>query len=524
MTSSKRISRRFRNALGAVAAVLVAVTTLTACGSGSGDSGSTEAGDPVQGGSLKVGIVGGSSKDSLDAHRAVTHPDEARVIQLYDRLLEMDLELEPQPALATDVTSNDDGTVWTVKLREDIKFSDGRPITVEDVIATFQRISDPENPTNGTASMSTLVRDGFVKVDEQTLEFHFTEPKVNFEEEVSGYSSGIVPADYDPTNPVGSGAYMLESFTPGQQSVFVRNPHYWRDGQPYLDEITIVDFPDDSARVNALLSGQVDAIDQVPLGQVKVIEGNQQLSLLESETSGFHPFTMRVDQAPFDDPKVRQAFRLIVDREEMVNQVLAGHGTVGNDMYSRYDACYPDDIPQRTQDIAKAKQLLKEAGQENLEIELVTSPVAAGFVEAAQVFAEQAKEAGVTVKVNKVDPGVFYGDQYLQWTFAQDFYFTHGYLSQVQAGSMPNAPYNETHWSDPEWVAIVEEALQTVEDDKRCDLIKQAQAIEFERGGYIVWGFPNSVDAHSTKVHGFEPDKSGIPLTGFRFRQVWINE
>ena len=526
MTLGNFMRRRSRRGIATLGAALIALTALTSCSSDSGGSSDSDAasGTPVTGGSMTVGIVGGSAKDSLDAHKAVTHPDEARVIQLYDRLLEMNTDLEAEPALATSVTSNEDATIWTVKLRDGIKFSDGRPITLDDVIATYLRISDPDNPTNGTASMKTLDRDGFVKVDGQTLEIHFTAPKVNFEEEATGYSSGIVPADYDPKNPVSSGAYMLKSFTPGEQSTFVRNPNYWRDGQPYLDEVTIVDFPDDTARVNALLSGQVDAVDQVPLGQVKVLKQNPQMKILESETSGFTPFTMRVDQAPFNDPKVREAFRLIVDRQQMVDQVLAGHGDIGNDMYSRYDECYPSDIPQRKQDIKKAKQLLKEAGQENLTVDLVTSEVAAGFVEAAQVFSEQAKEAGVTINVKKVDPGVFYGDQYLQWTFSQDFYFTHGYLSQIQAGSMPDAAYNETHWADPEWVTIAEQALTTVDDDARCALIKQAQKIEYDRGGYIVWGFPNAIDAYTTKVQGLTPDKSGIPLSGYRFRQVWISE
>jgi peptide/nickel transport system substrate-binding protein len=233
---------------------------------------------------------------------------------------------------------------------------------------------------------------------------------------------------------------------------------------------------------------------------------------------------MRVDQAPFDDVRVRQAFRLIVDRQEMVQQVLGGHGSVGNDMYGRFDPCYPEDIPQREQDIDKAKQLLKEAGKENLTVELVTSPVAAGTVEAAQVFAEQAKAAGVTVKVNKVDTGVFYGDDYLQWTFAQDFWFTRDYLPQAAAGSLPDAPYNETHWSDPEWIALVEEANRTIDDDERCELIKKAQEIEFERGGYIIWGFPNGLDAHSSKVQGFVPDRGGIPLTSYGFRNVYLTK
>jgi peptide/nickel transport system substrate-binding protein len=149
--------------------------------------------------------------------------------------------------------------------------------------------------------------------------------------------------------------------------------------------------------------------------------------------------------------------------------------------------------------------------------------VAAGLVEAAQVFAQQAKAAGVTINVKKVDPGEFYGDQYLQWTFAQDFWFTRDYLPQAAAGSMLASPWNETHWQNADWQTLVDKAMATTDDSARCDLVKQAAAIEFDQGGYIVWGFPNSLDAYASYVNGLAPDKSGIPLTSFGFRSVWLS-
>jgi peptide/nickel transport system substrate-binding protein len=506
----------------AVTAVLLAASACSA-GAGSDGGGTSAQGEPQRGGSLRVGIVGGSVKDTVDAHSPVTHPDEARAIQLYDTLATYDTDHQLEMALADEITPSADATTWTVHLREGLKFSDGSPIRAEDVVFTFQRITDPANPKAGAAGLPTLKRDDLKATDAQTVVFSFTAPFAPFQDAVAQYSNGIVPEGYDPENPVGSGPFMFKSFEPGQQSTFLRNPNYWRPGQPFLDEVTIIDFPDDTARVNALLGGQVDAIDQLPLSQINVVKANPGLAVLESQTGSWIPFTMRVDQPPFDDPRVREAFRLIVDREEMVQQVLGGHGSVGNDMYGRFDTCYPSDVPQRTQDIARAKKLLAEAGQSDLTVDLVTSPAAAGLVEAAQVFAEQAKAAGVTVNVEKVDPGEFYGDQYLQWTFSQDFWFTRDYLPQTATGSLEAAPYNETHWSDPEWTALVEKANATTDKDKRCDLIAQAQQIEYDRGGYIIWGFPNGVDAHSAAVQGLTPDKSGIPLTSFGFRNVWLS-
>ena len=513
-----------RATLAATTCIATLALVLSACSGTSSTGGSaSDAGPPQAGGTLKVGIVGGSTKDTLDAHAPITHPDEARVIQLYGTLTTYDKEHQVEMDLAETITSSKDATTWTVTLRDGLKFSDGSPITADDVIATYKRITDPDNPQHGAASLSTLDRDGLKAEDERTVIFPFKEPFATFEDAVAQYVNGIVPSDYDPKKPVGSGPFMHESFTPGQQSTFAKNPNYWRADKTYLDKVTIIDFPDDTARVNALLGGQVDAIDQLPLGQISVVEANPKFKVLESETGGSLPFTMRVDQPPFDDVRVRQAFRLIVDRKQMVEQVLGGHGSVGNDMYGPLDLCYPD-FPQREQDIEKAKQLLKDAGQENLSVDLVTSPVAAGIVEAAQVFAQQAKAAGVEVKVKKVDPGTFYGDQYLEWTFAQDFFYTRDYLPQMAQNSVASAPYNETHWNNPKWEAIVDEANATVDQDKRCALIEKSEAIEFNTGGYIIWGFPNSVDAHSTAVQGLEPDKSGIPLSYFGFRNVWFKK
>ncbi len=153
---------------------------------------------------------------------------------------------------------------------------------------------------------------------------------------------------------------------------------------------------------------------------------------------------MAIDMPPFDDPKVRQAFRLIIDRKAVLEQVGNGYGQIANDLYSPFDEGYDKSLPQREQDIEQAKSLLKSAGKEGLSVDLHTTNGAAGMVELASVFASQAKAAGVNVTV-KNDPN-YYGDSYLKLPFSVDFWGTRGYLNQVQQGSLPNSPYNETHW------------------------------------------------------------------------------
>jgi peptide/nickel transport system substrate-binding protein len=229
---------------------------------------------------------------------------------------------------------------------------------------------------------------------------------------------------------------------------------------------------------------------------------------------------MRVNAAPFTDVRIRQAFRLIVDRPQMVAQALNGQGRIANDLYAPFDPAYASELPQRQQDLDQAKSLLKAAGHADLTVELVTSSgIGSGAVDAAELFAGQAKGAGITVEIRKVDSSTFYGDQYLSWVFAQDFWFTRGYLPQVADGSLPGSPYNETHWADEAFISLIQRARRELDEAKRTDLLQQAQKIEYDSGGHIIWGFKNQVDAYSSKVTGFVPDKN-LPLSYYQFRRV----
>jgi peptide/nickel transport system substrate-binding protein len=480
----------------------------------------TLAAAPKKGGTLRIGATGGGAKDRIDAHTPVGYPDIARVFALFEPLAARNAAYQIELVLAEEISPNSTGDEWTVRLKPGIEFHNGKTVTADDAIFSLQRIIDPKNPKVGAPGFADMDPAGFKKLDDRTFVIRLKRSYAVFDDQLAQYFNGIVPADYDPKNPVGTGPFKYGSFAPGEKSTFPAHKNYWRSGQPYVESVVIIDFPDDTARVNALLSGQVDAVDNVPLGQLRLIQGNSGLKALIAETGGWLPFTMRVDQAPFDDVRVRQAMRLIANRPQLIDQSLAGQGRVANDLYSPYDPCYAADLPQRHQDLDQAKSLLKAAGKSDLAVELVTAPVAAGIVEAAQVFAEQAKGAGVTVNVKKVDSGVFYGDNYLKWTFAQDFWFTRNYLPQVAQGSLPTSAYNETHWGDPKFISLIDEARATVDKAKRCAIVHEAQKMEYDGGGHIVWGFKNQVDAHSAKLVGFQPAKTGTPLGNYAFGEV----
>ena len=450
-----------------------------------------------------------------------TEPMICYTFQLHSALLGWDSEYQLTNLLAESVDSNSDATVWQVKLRKDATFHDGKPVTADDVIYSYGRIIDPKNPQQGEASLTSLKADGMKKISASTVEFHLTGPNAVFNEAMAAYYNCILPVGFDEHSPVGAGPFKLRSYAPGEQAVFTPHSGYFGE-VPHVDQLTVLDFSDTTARVNALVSGVVDAISQLPPAQMKVVEAGGQ-KVLNAKTGVWQPFTMRIDQKPFDDVRVRQAFRLMVQREAMLQQAFASIGTIGNDMYAPFDPGTPQ-LPQRAQDLEQAKSLLKAAGYDNnLTVELVTSDaVGSGAVAAAQVFAEQAKGAGVNVRVNKVDPGIMFGEQYTQWTFAQTFWYTRNYLQQATASGLPTSQENETHWKNDKWYGLVQEAFATGDEAKRNELIGEAQKIENDEGGYLIWAFNNQIDAYSPKLGGVVPDKSGVPLSSFHFNKFYF--
>jgi peptide/nickel transport system substrate-binding protein len=151
---------------------------------------------------------------------------------------------------------------------------------------------------------------------------------------------------------------------------------------------------------------------------------------------------------------------------------------------------------------------------------MVTAPVYTGLVEAAQVLAEQAKGAGVTVNVRKVDSATLYGENYLNWRFSMDDWFPRPFLTQAALSNMPGAPWNHTHFREPEFVSLVSQARRALDEGKRCELIGEAQRFLWERGGYVIWGLANQVDAYSARFGGFAPSRSGYPLGRYTIRSV----
>jgi peptide/nickel transport system substrate-binding protein len=496
---------------------------LAACGDdGGGGGGGGGGGTQRSGGILIHGATGGGSKDTLDPHQPVTNPDIARVSNLFEPLLFWNNDYELEPALAESVESSSDGKTWTIKMRQGATFHNGKDVTAEDALFSIQRFADPKAPLSAGGQLSQIIDFQSTKVvDPTTLQLVLNTPYAILDTLLAEYTAGIVPTDFDVNNPVGTGAFVYKSFEPGKTSTFTKYADYW--GEPaFVDELQIQDFTEDNAKVNALQAGQIQTVDNLPYNLIKTIEGAGG-GVLVSETGAWVPFTMRVDAAPFSDVRVRQAMRLIVDRQAMIDQTLSGYGSLGNDLYAPFDSGYASDLPQREQDIDQAKSLLKQAGQEGLQVELFTGDdIGSVAPAAANLLVEQAKLAGVDVKVTKKTP--FYGEDYLSYPFAQDFWNTRNYIAQAVVGTFPPAQggtYNETHWDHEEHRNLVNAAARELDEGKRNDLLHQAQEIEYEEGGLIIWGFRQQVDGYAAGVQGLEPSKY-LPLGSYKFDKVSV--
>jgi peptide/nickel transport system substrate-binding protein len=521
--------RQLLRAGGAGAVLLAGGGLLEACSSGSSTgaatSPATATSAPKKGGHLTVAVIGGSPSDTLDADAEVSTPDLIRVTALYNGLVTYNTGgTGVVNELAEEMTPNADATVWTIRVRSGVTFHNGKTLGAEDVAYTIRRIADPKAPLNGYSVLSLVDLNNMETLDARTLRIHMKRPLATLPEQLfPSYNYGIVPVGYDPKNPVGTGPFKFTSMTPAQQSVFVRNDNYWKPPLPYLDGITIIDsFADPQSAFNALQSGKVDVYAEADLTTARQVKSIPGLKSVISAGGQWIPFTMRVDQAPFNDVRVRQAMRLIVNRPQLVDVAFDGYADVGNDIFGQHDPAYNASL-HRSQDIPQAKFLLKQAGHENLTVQLVTSDIAGGAVSCAQVLSQQARAAGVTINLNQVPSSAFFGKGYLHYTFAQDYWDYNPYLSQVAQATLPDSPFNETHFNDPAYISLYNQANATLDTAKRTDICHQMQQIDFTQGGYIIAAYNKIVDLMSTKVNGFPSGAGGgIPLGNCSWETAWL--
>ena len=513
--------RQFLLGIAASSVLAGAGGILTACGGSS--SGSPQAAGPSRrvhrGGTLKLGLSGGSSSDTVDPHKSLTYIDTARLQSIYQPLVQLNGQAQVEYVLAESITAHHGSLAeWVIRLRPGVTFHDGKDFTAADVVFTFQRIF--ANNFTGKFGLGPIDMTRTKAVDQHTVLVKLTKPFASFVEQLASfwYNLYIAPTDFSPAQPVGTGAFRYQSFTPGQRSVFTRNPHYWKSELPYVDTLTIVDFSDNTTLQDALSTGVIHGAGALDGPQVASLSTAGGIKTVVSHSGEIIPFTMRVDQPPFNDVNVRQAMRLLTDRAQLIDSALDGYGVVANDLFSPYDPDFNHALARPAQgDIPQAKFLLRKAGQENLTVTLTTSAVATGTVAMATVLAAQAQAAGVTIKLNNVPAGTFFGPNYLKWPFAQDYYNYYPYLAQVSESMLKGSPFNETHTNNAHYTSLYNQANATVNPSLRREIIHEMQNYDFSEGGYLIPAFISVLDAYSDQITGYTAGKVGQPLSNFDF-------
>ena len=522
----KRISRS--DFLKGAAGVVGLSGLLAACGGSSGASSSastttTSSGAIRKGGTLRLGYVGAGTAETLNPNLGVTPIDQSRIQQLYDPLTILKPDLTTTPGLALGWTPNKDATEWEVKLRPGVTFHNGKPLTAQDVIYSIRLMSKPTSAALPFVSGINL--NDLKAVNSTTLRIPLKFPDASLQTNFVYYNTWIVQdGEKNFSHPVGTGPFKFESFTPGQQSLFSKNANYWMSGEPYVDALKISSISDDTARLNALLSGQIDAMAQLPYAQAKAHQATGDIVVLVAKAPQALVFYVDVTKPPFSDNRVRTAIKLIANRPQLVSDAISGFGAVGNDIIGKGLPFYNNSLPQRAQDISQAKSLLKAAGQENLHVTLKTSSIIPGFVESATLYAQQASAAGVKVALQQIPPDSYFNPslQYLKLLFGQSqwpvFSLKFFYLQALAA----NAPYNETHWHNPSWNTLLFKAIGELNQSTAQSYWNQVQQIQYEQGGYMCWTNADYVDGVSKSVKGLTPNPGGI-LGNHDFRTVWLS-
>lgn len=526
--------RTFLRSAMAGGALLAGGVLLDACGS-SGSSSKSASGSSSgavaghRGGNLRVGLTGGSSSDTLNPFfGGISAIGTARAQQLYQPLVQLSNDAQVEYILAEEIVPAGSTSEWHIKLRKGVTFHDGKSFGADDVLYTLRTILNPKKPLGGATVLAPVDLKRLKKIDQHTVSVPMTSPFGSFVDQLASfwYFLYIAPIGWTQKDkPNGTGPFKYQSFTPGQQSVFTRNENYWKSGLPLLDTVTIIDFNDPTAVQNALTSGAIDATGQLTGAQMKILQQTPGIHAVPSKTGSIEPFTMRVDMKPFDDVNVRQAMRLVVDRPAFIASTLDGFGTVAADVSSPFDPDYDQSL-HREQDIAMAKSLLKKAGYNgDLKVTLYSSlAINSSALNMATLLKQQASAAGITININQVSPGSFFGpNYYTKVPFAQIYYNYSPYLAQVAQTFLPTSPYQEVHFNDPTYTKLYAEANKTGSASVRKEIEYEMQRIDFNQGGYIIPCFVDSLDAYSSKVSGYQTGKVGEPMGNFNFENYSLS-
>jgi peptide/nickel transport system substrate-binding protein len=466
-----------------------------------------EAAAPKQGGALRVGLGHGSTTDSLDPATFENGFTQFMGYGLRNNLTEISNTGELIGELAQEWSISDDATVWTFKLRQGIEFHNGKSLDANDVVASLNHHRGEDSKSAAKVILDPVTE---IKADgTDTVVVTLEAGNADFSYIVSDYHLVIMPAKDDGgidwESGVGTGAFVLQSYEPGVRIAMKRSPNYWKEGRGHFDEAEILTITDVAARTNALTTGEIDVMDRADIKTVHLLGRNPDIRIEETSSTAHYTFAMRTDTPPFDNNDVRLALKLALDREPLLQTILRGHGTLGNDhpigLPNRYHAT-EEELPQRMYDPDKAKFHLKQAGLDSLTVDLSAADAAfGGAVDAAVLYKEHAAPAGITINVVREPNDGYWSNVWMQkpWSAVywggrptEDWMFSTAYAS--------GASWNDSFWEHERFNQLLVEARAELDEAKRREMYVEMQRIVSDEGGVVVPLFNNYVVGMNEKV------------------------
>ena len=463
---------------------------------------------PKRGGVMKLAMAHGATSDTLDPATLVNGYQWALAYAHRNALTEVAAGGTLAPSLAESWESTPDASTWTFRLRKGVEFHNGKPLTVEDVIASVNH-----HRAEGSKSfLKPIAREiETIKADgPDTIVIALKAGNADFPYSMASAGFTICPATaeggIDWQSGVGTGGYILENYEPGVRADLKRFVNYWTDERAHADQVEFLTIHDATARSNALVTGEVHAIDQVDLKTAALLGRQDGIHVEETEGPLHFVFPMRTDTAPFDDNNVRLALKYAIDREELLNKILRGHGTVGNDNpigpSYRFHAA---DLEQRAYDPDKARFHLKQSGLSDLTVDLRAAESAfPGAVDAAVLYKEHAAKAGININVVREPNDGYWSNVWMKQPWCASYWG--GYTTESEmftTGYAPGAAWNDTFWSNDLFVKLMAQAKAQLDEAKRREMYAEMQAIVRDQGGALVPLFANDVLARNDKVaHG----------------------
>ncbi len=485
--------------------------------------GAVRADEPKKGGTLRMGLGGGETTDTLDPGLSDSPVPFSVNRQWGDTLVNVTPDGQIEPRLAESATPNDDGTVWTFKIRQGVKFHDGSDLTVDDVVATMKRHSD-ENAKSGALGIMQGIAD--IKADGENVVFTLSTGNADLPYLLSDYHLVIQPkGGVDaPNAAIGTGTYKLVSAEAGVRYAFEKNPNDWDTTRGHYDAVEIIVINDSTARSSALQSGQVDAINRVDPKVAKLLARSPGVVVNNVSGRGHYVFIMHCDTAPFDNVDLRLALKYGINRQEMVDKILDGYGSIGNDI--PVNTAYPLFTPQEQYeyDPAKAAEHYKKSGHDGSPITLIVADTAfPGAVDAASLFQQSAQAAGIPLEIQRVPDDGYWSDVWNVKPFCASYWGGRPVQDQMWSTAyLSTADWNDTKYKNPKLDEMILAARGETDVAKRTELYAEIGKLVHDDGGTICPMFNDFVDANTDKIAGTIKDPNYEQMGGWLSAKTWF--